>query len=128
MTPQFRAAVAAALRFGVIALLGLTALLGQQPKPDAAGCTDSKFLPRVRSCRIDNCETREADRKDIPTGRDPTGEAITTEMEGESRAIMYECADTTTPMEIGQYASTTLRIAGFDLPYTLVEDESYVSA
>src|SRR5580704_93273 len=33
--------------------------------PDQPGCVDSKFFPKISACRIDNCEKKDSDHRDI---------------------------------------------------------------
>jgi outer membrane protein OmpA-like peptidoglycan-associated protein len=96
--------------------------------PDQAGCVDSKFLPKLLACRIDNCEKKDSDRRDIPVGEDQKGEAIISSVEGNSRSVMYECGDGTTPASIVEHAATALKTAGFEIPYRFSDAEASLTA
>src|SRR5271163_4558969 len=111
-------------------LLGISVLRAQAPKlaPDQAGCVDSKSFPKLLECRIDNCEKRDSDRRDVPVGEDGQGEAINTSIEGNSRSLMYECREGTTPASIVDQAAVALKTAGFEIPYRFAEAEGALTA
>jgi outer membrane protein OmpA-like peptidoglycan-associated protein len=96
--------------------------------PDQPGCMDSKYFPKVMACRIDNCEKKESDHRDIPIGEDERGDAVSAAMDGSSRAVMYECWTGTTPGSIVDKAETALRAAGFDVPYRFSDAEASITA
>ena len=108
----------------------LTIPLAAQPRldPDAPRCTDSKALPKLLMCRIDNCESTPGDHRDIPVHDDGQGEPVTNPVDGDSRAVMYECSAATTPGEIVQKASAALRAFGFEIPYLFAGEEGAVTA
>jgi outer membrane protein OmpA-like peptidoglycan-associated protein len=106
----------------------LSPLPGVRLGADQAGCTDSKFFPKFLDCRIDNCEKKENDRRDIPVGDDGKGEAISTSMEGISRAVMYECREGTTPTTIIEKAELVLKAGGFEIPYRFLDAEASLTA
>jgi outer membrane protein OmpA-like peptidoglycan-associated protein len=122
------------LRFILPMLAGVSALDAQTGQvavklaPDQAGCVDSKFLPKLLACRIDNCEKKDSDRRDISVGEDQKGEAINTSIEGSSRSVMYECGEGTTPASIVQQAATALKAAGFEIPYRFSDAEASLTA
>ncbi len=95
---------------------------------DAGGCADSTVLPKLPFCRIDNCEKKESDHRDIPIKDDGNGEPVTNPVDGESRAIMYECREGSTPANLVQQAVEALRVAGFEVPYQFVDKEGSVTA
>src|SRR5580698_1028726 len=103
-------------------------LPGVKLAPDQAGCTDSKFFPKFLECRIDNCEKKESDRREIPIGEDDKGEAVNASMEGDSRSVMYECRQGTTPTTIIERADIALKAAGFEVPYRFADDEASLTA
>jgi OOP family OmpA-OmpF porin len=96
--------------------------------PDQTGCTDSKLFPKLLECRIDSCEKKESDRRDITVGEDEKGEPIVTAFEGTSRAVMYECREGITPASIIEKAATALKGAGFDVPYRFADAEASLTA
>ena len=96
--------------------------------PDQPGCTDSKFFPKISACRIDNCEKKESDRRDISIGEDEKSDPIIASMEGPSHAVMYECWAGTTPTSIIEKAETALRAAGFGIPYRFADAEASLTA
>lgn len=96
--------------------------------PDQPGCVDSQFFPKLLACRIDNCEKKESDRRDVPIGEDEQGDAINAAMEGTSRAVMYECWTGTTPSSIVEKAEIALKAAGFDVPYKFSDAEASLTA
>lgn len=104
--------------------------LAGQPRlePDAPNCSDSKALPKLLMCRIDNCESKTGDHRDVPVHDDSQGEAATNGVDGDSRAVMYECAEGTNPADIIQRASTMLRAFGFEIPYQFVDKEGALTA
>jgi outer membrane protein OmpA-like peptidoglycan-associated protein len=122
------------LRFVIPVLAGALALDAQtgpaavRLAPDQAGCVDSKFLPKLLACRIDNCEKKDSDRRDISVGEDQKGEAINTSVEGNSRSVMYECGEGTTPASIVQQAASALKAAGFEIPYRFSDAEASLTA
>ena len=96
--------------------------------PDQPGCVDSKFFPKILACRIDNCEKKESDHRDVPVGEDEKGDALTAAMEGNSRSVMYECWAGTTPASIVEKAEAALKTAGFDVPYRFSDVEASLTA
>lgn len=111
-------------------LLGIPTLDAQAPQlaPDQAGCVDSKFFPKLLECRIDNCEKKDSDHRDVPVGEDDKGEAISTSIEGNSRSVMYECREGTTPASIVEQAAAALKTAGFVIPYRFTDAEAALTA
>lgn len=114
----------------LLTLTGIQPLLAQAPKlaPDQAGCVDSKFSPKLLECRIDNCEKKDSDHRDVPVGEDDQGEAINTSIEGNSRSVMYECREGITPASIVEQAAVALKTAGFEIPYRFSEVEGALTA
>ena len=96
--------------------------------PDQAGCVDSKLLPKLLECRIDNCEKKESDHRNIVVGEDEKGEPVNTAVDGNSRSVMYECREGTTPASIVEQAAAGLRAAGFEIPYKFADAESALTA
>jgi outer membrane protein OmpA-like peptidoglycan-associated protein len=96
--------------------------------PDQPGCVDSKFFPKIPVCRIDNCEKKDTDRRDLLVGEDYKAEAISVSMEGNSRSVMYECWPGTTPASIVEKADIALKAAGFDVPYRFAGAEASLTA
>jgi OmpA-OmpF porin, OOP family len=96
--------------------------------PDQSGCVDSKFLPKLLECRIDNCEKKDSDHRDVAVAEDDKGEAITSSLDGNSRSVMYECREGTTPASIIEQAAATLKAAGFEIPYRFTDSEGALTA
>ena len=101
---------------------------GQSPEPDAPGCVDSKIVPELLGCRIDNCEKKDSDHRDVATREDEKGDAVTSAVEGDSRSLMYECREGTTPAGIVQQAAAVLKAAQFEIPYQFAGQEGAISA
>lgn len=106
------------------------ALSGQALKlaPDQAGCQDSKYFPKLLECRIDNCEKKDSDRREVPVSDDDQGDAVRTVLEGASKAVMYECREGTTPASIIEKASIALKAAAFEIPYKFSDQEASLTA
>ncbi len=100
----------------------------QKPEPDAAGCLDSRIVPRLLGCRIDNCEHKDSDRREVTLRENEKGEPVTSVVEAESRSVMYECAEKTTPADIVPQAVDALKAAQFDIPYQFTDQEGTVTA
>jgi hypothetical protein len=96
--------------------------------PDARGCTDSKVLPKLEMCRIDNCEKKDSDHREVPVKEDERGDAVISPLDGDTRSVMYECAEGTTPAEIVQQAAAALRATGFEVPYKFADKEASLTA
>jgi outer membrane protein OmpA-like peptidoglycan-associated protein len=118
-----------------LTLIGVPALHAQSGQEsttkltaDQAGCVDSKFFPKVLECRIDSCEKKDSDRRDISIGEDEKGEPITTSIEGNSRSVMYECREGTTPASIIEKAAAALKADGFEIPYRFADAEGSLTA
>jgi outer membrane protein OmpA-like peptidoglycan-associated protein len=103
-------------------------LFGQGQEPDAPGCVDSKIVPKLLGCRIDNCENKHSDHRDVVTREDEKGDAVTSAVEGESRSLMYECREGTTPDGIVQQAIAVLKAAQFEIPYQFADKEGAITA
>lgn len=114
----------------LLTLTGIPALRaqGQKLAPDQAGCVDSKFFSKLLECRIDNCEQKDSDRRDVAVGEDDKGEPVNTSMEGSIRSVMYECREGTTPASIVAQAAVSLRAAGFEIPYRFSDAEAALTA
>src|SRR5690349_9417645 len=97
-------------------------------EPDVRGCADSKILPKLEMCRIDNCEKKDSDHRDIPVREDEHGDAVLSPVDGESRSLMYECREGTTPAEVIRHAAIALRATGFEVPYQFAEKEATLTA
>jgi len=89
---------------------------------------DSKILPKLLGCRIDSCDQKDADRRDIAVDEDEKGDAVSTPIEGSSRAVMYECREGTTPASIVGEAAPALKAAGFEIPYKFSDAEAALTA
>jgi OmpA-OmpF porin, OOP family len=124
---MFLGIVLAALA-GVSQLDAQTGQADAKLAPDQAGCVDSKFFPKLLACRIDNCEKKDSDHREVSVGEDQKGEAISTSIEGNSRTVMYECGEGTTPASIIQQAATALKAAGFEIPYRFSDGEASLTA
>ena len=96
--------------------------------PDQPGCTDSKYFPKLLECRIDNCETKDTDRRDVPVAENESGDAVTTPLEGSSRSVMYECRVGMTPPVIIERAAGSLKTEGFVVPYRFADAEASITA
>jgi outer membrane protein OmpA-like peptidoglycan-associated protein len=96
--------------------------------PDQPGCVDSKSFPKISACRIDNCEKKESDHREIPISEDEKGDPVTAAMDGSSRAVMYECWTGTTPTSVVEKAEIALKAAGFDVPYRFADSEASLTA
>ena len=83
------------MKYFAFALLCLPVTAQTKLEPDAQGCSDSKVLPKLELCRIDNCEKKESDHREVPIREDEHGEAVTSSLDGDSRSVMYECVDGT---------------------------------
>jgi OmpA-OmpF porin, OOP family len=99
-----------------------------RPDADAPNCADSKALPRLLMCRIDNCESKDGDHRDIQIREDDKGEPVTNPVDGNSRAVMYECPEETTVADVIHKADIALRAFGFDVPYQFVDKEGALTA
>jgi outer membrane protein OmpA-like peptidoglycan-associated protein len=96
--------------------------------PDQAGCVDSKYFPKMLECRIDNCEKKDPDHREVTAGEDVKGEAVTTALDGTSRSVMYECREGTTPASIVERGAVALKLKGFEIPYKFTDAESALTA
>jgi OOP family OmpA-OmpF porin len=96
--------------------------------PDQPGCVDSKNFPKVPACRIDNCEKKESEHREIPISEDEKGDPVTAAMDGSSRSVMYECWTGTTPTSVIEKAEVALKAAGFDVPYRYADAEASLTA
>jgi outer membrane protein OmpA-like peptidoglycan-associated protein len=116
------------LKFFRWVLISSALLSAQKPDSDAPGCVDSRIVPRLPGCRIDNCEHKDADRREVTLRENEKGEPVTTAVEGESRSVMYECAEKTTPSDIVAQAAAALKAAQFDIPYQFSDQEGTITA
>jgi outer membrane protein OmpA-like peptidoglycan-associated protein len=103
-------------------------LAAQTLPPDAAGCVDSRLLPKFHGCRIDFCEKKDGDHRDVTIKEDGNGAPLTHSLDGDSRSLMYECATGTSPKSIVEDAASALRAAGFEVPYVFADVEGAVTA
>jgi outer membrane protein OmpA-like peptidoglycan-associated protein len=113
-----------------LALVLLAVPLAAQGRldPDAPNCPDSKALPKVLMCRIDNCESKDADHRDLQIREDDKGDPVTSAVDGNSRAVMYECPEETTAADIIAKAVSHLQAYGFDVPYQFADKEGALTA
>jgi outer membrane protein OmpA-like peptidoglycan-associated protein len=103
-------------------------LAAQTLAPNAPGCADSRTLPRLMGCRIDNCEKKDGDHRDVAVKEDENGQLVTNGVDGDSRSIMYECVEGTKPKGVVDQAAAALRAAGFEVPYQFGEEEGALTA
>jgi outer membrane protein OmpA-like peptidoglycan-associated protein len=96
--------------------------------PDQPGCVDSKNFPKIPACRIDNCEKKDTDHREIPISEDEKGDPVTAAMDGSSHAVMYECWMGTTPTSVIEKAEAALKAEGFDVPYRFSDAEASLTA
>jgi outer membrane protein OmpA-like peptidoglycan-associated protein len=96
--------------------------------PDQPGCVDSQFLPKLLGCRIDHCEKKDADRRDIAVAENDDGDPRMVTLDVNSRSLMYECPEGATPASIAAQAAVDLKAAKFDITYRFAEVESSVTA
>jgi outer membrane protein OmpA-like peptidoglycan-associated protein len=104
---------------------------GEAPSPsvpDAPGCVDSRTLPKLPGCRIDNCEKKDSDRREVAVKEDEHGQAVTNAIEGDSRSVMYECNEGAKPKGIMYQAAAVLRATGFEIPYLFNDEEGALTA
>jgi outer membrane protein OmpA-like peptidoglycan-associated protein len=113
-----------------ICLLAVSLLpaFSQSLDPDAPGCVDSQIVPKLLGCRIDNCERKPADRRDVEVQETAKGEAVTSVVEGESRSVMYECREGVGPAGIIPAAMAALKAAQFEIPYQYSDQEGAITA
>src|SRR5271167_4050623 len=97
-------------------------------EPDAAGCVDSTILPKLTDCRIDNCERKEGDHRDVTVRETEKGEPVNAALDGDSRSLMYECRVGASPESIVRQAAAALRAAGFPVLYQFVGQEGALTA
>jgi outer membrane protein OmpA-like peptidoglycan-associated protein len=97
-------------------------------EPDARGCVDSRTLPKLPSCRIDNCELKRDDQRDVPVREDEKGEAVLAAIDGDSRSVMYECREGMAPETVVQEAVAALKAATIPVLYQFVGSEGTVTA
>ena len=109
-------------------LLTVLPAFAQTLDPDAPGCVDSKVLPKLQLCRVDNCEKKDSDHRDLPIVDNGQGEPTTAPVDGESRSTMYECREGTTPSAIIAAAAAALKTAGFEVPYQFIDKEGDLTA
>jgi OmpA-OmpF porin, OOP family len=114
--------------FLLCVLLAVIPAVAQRLEPDAAGCSDSKVLPKLQMCRIDNCEKQDSDHRDLPVSDNGQGEPATAPVDGDSRSVMYECAVGTTPASVIGQAAAALKAAGFEVPYQFADKEGDLTA
>jgi len=79
-------------------------------------------------CRIDNCEVKDDDRRDVPVREDEKGGVVTAALDGASRSIMYECREGTTPAAIVQQSVAALKAATVPVLYQFAGHEGSVTA
>jgi outer membrane protein OmpA-like peptidoglycan-associated protein len=104
-------------------------LIGQgRLDPDAPNCADSKALPKILMCRIDNCESKDGDHRDVQIREDDKGNPVTNAVDGNSRAVMYVCPEETAVADIIEKAALHLRAFGFEVPYQFVDKEGALTA
>jgi outer membrane protein OmpA-like peptidoglycan-associated protein len=95
---------------------------------DQAGCLDSKFFPKLLECRIDHCEKKATDHRNVAAAEDESGDVVNAPLDGKSRSVMYECREETTPAFVVDKAATALKAAGFDIPYKYSDAEASLTA
>lgn len=109
-------------------LVSLPLLAQPRLEPDAPQCADSKAVPKLLMCRIDNCEAKTGDHLDVAVREDDKGEPVTNAIDGNTRAVMYECAEQVAPADVIGKAETALRAFGFDVLYKFADKEGGLTA
>ena len=91
-----------------ILLLAIPSLRAGPPGSRRAQLRRFESLPRLLACRIDNCESKDGDHRDIQIRDDDKGDPVTNPVDGNSRAVMYECSEETTAADIIHKAAIAL--------------------
>src|SRR5215469_15906270 len=115
------------IRAAAVFLTVLSAF-AQALEPDAPGCVDSKVLPKLQFCRVDNCEKHDSDHRDLPIADNAQGEPAVAPVDGDSHSTMYECREGTTPSAVITAAAAALKASGFEVPYQFIDKEGDLTA
>jgi len=104
--------------------------LEAQPKPgtESSACVESQIIPKLADCHIDTCERKDPDQRNVAVREDDKGDVVTAAIDGQSRSVMYECSEETTPAFVVQHTAEALRAAGFNLLYQFVGMEGALTA
>lgn len=102
----------------------------QEPwtEPDEEGCKDSKLVTRMTGCRIERCEVREFDARELAVSRydSNVGQRPSKEFEGAVEELHYVCSPKTPSLQIGRNIENALKSAGFKVLFGGREDDRYL--
>ena len=90
-----------------------------------AAVRSSRVVSKLQFCRIDNCEKKDSDHRDIPVQRMKKAKRSFPRwwMATAQRSLMYECSSSVSPSDIVRQSAAALRSAGFEVPYQFVDKE-----
>ena len=110
--------------------LGAVPAAAQDPwsEPDEEGCKDSKLVSRMTGCRLESCQVREFDARDLPISRYSIelGQRPMKEFEGAVEELRYVCSPKTASLQIGRNIENALKAAGFKIVFGGREDDRYL--
>jgi outer membrane protein OmpA-like peptidoglycan-associated protein len=85
-------------------------------------------LPKLAGCRVDACDRKETEQRQVPVREDAKGEPVQSLLDGASRSVMYECDESSSPTKLVQAAFEALRPAGFNVLYQYAGLEGTLTA
>jgi outer membrane protein OmpA-like peptidoglycan-associated protein len=90
---------------------------------DEPGCKDSTLTPRLAGCSIIQCDTKEADTRELVVGASTEGVVQKELLEGPSEILYYLCPSKVSLNSIVKQSESTLTKAGFKTVYSGKDDE-----
>ena len=94
----------------------------QELDPDTEGCKDSKLLTRMPGCRIDSCEVKEFDARDLIVAYE--GDNRVKNLEGAVEVVEYHCPTKYSFLQLSRNAEAALKKSGYAIVYSGKNNES----
>ena len=94
----------------------------QELDPDTEGCKDSKLLTRMPGCRIDSCEVKEFDARDLIVAYD--GDNRVKNLEGAVEVLDYHCPTKYSFLQLSRNAEAALKKAGYTIVFSGKNNEA----
>ena len=93
------------------------AMTSRAQEPDAEGCKDSPLITRMPASIINNCDNKEFDQAQMPTGHSANGDLVYKTLEGEYHHWTYNTGEGVGIVQVFRNIETALKRAGLTIDY-----------
>ena len=93
------------------------AMTSRAQEPDAEGCKDSPLITRMPASIINNCDNKEFDQAQLPTGHSANGDLVYKTLEGEYHHWTYNTGPGVGVVQVFRNIESALKRAGMTIDY-----------